>query len=246
MGVREKQVWYFHGLETMYTTQLTENKGLSDLFLGLGVRLPFSINHFDWRVTAGVSLPLAKYKPEEPTHSASTFIDSTSIIHQVRYHYNNKMGSGTMIYHFGTGLQYSTDNFAITGLANYSLCLKEASTYYWESRLYENEFSYQQVPLKTKPGNTLSYALIFDYQALDWFDIFGRFSGVMYSGGWDEEEDIRIGHLEGNIMTIGIGYEIQVARRLRLFQSMDLPIAGKNQLAPLILYTGASFNFLTR
>ena len=112
--------------------------------------------------------------------------------------------------------------------------------------MYEDEFSYQSVPYKTKPGNTLSYVLTFDYQAIDWFDVFGRFSGMMYRGGWDEKEGVRIGHPEKNIMAVGFGYEIQVARHLRLFQSMDIPILGKNELAPLVIYTGASFNFLTR
>lgn len=246
MGIREKQVWFFHGYETLYATQLTEFKGLSDLFVGLAVRLPFDIEHFCWSISAGASLPVAKYKPEEPAHSASTMVDSTSVFHQVRFHYNNKVGNGTIIYHFGTGLQFSTDHFAITGLANYTMCLSEAETCYWESRLYNDEFIYQSVPYKTKPGNTLSYALIFDYQAIDWFDVFAKFSGAIYTGGWDEAEEIRIGHFEKNLMSVGIGYEIQVARRLRLFQSLDLPISGKNELAPLMLYTGASFNFLTR
>jgi len=246
LGVREKQVWYFHGAETMYTTQLTECKGLSNLFVGLALRLPFDIDHFGWRVSAGASLPVANYKPEKPTHSSTTVVDSLGVFQQVRFHYNDKAGNGTMIYHFGTTAQFFTDNMAITGWADYSLCFSEAETHYWESRLYEDEFSYQSVPYKTKPGNTLSYVLTFDYQAIDWFDVFGRFSGMMYNGGWDEEEGVRIGHPEKNMMAVGFGYEIQVARHLRLFQSMDIPILGKNELAPLVIYTGASFNFLTR
>jgi hypothetical protein len=239
-------VWYFHGWETMYTTQLTECKGLSDLFIGLALRLPFDIDHFGWRISAGASLPIAKYKPEKPTHSSATLVDSLDVFQQIRFHYNNKAGNGTMIYHFGTAAQFFTDNMAITGWADYSLCLNETENQYWESRLYEDEFTYRSVPYKTKPGNTLSCSLTFDYQAIDWFDVFGRFSGMLYRGGYDDEEGVRIGHLEKNLMSVGIGYEIQVARHLRLFQSIDIPIVGKNDLAPLMLYTGASFNFLTR
>lgn len=246
MGSREKAVNYYHGLEYMYTTQLTEYKGLSDLFIGLAMRLPFEVDHFGWRVFAGATFPTAKYKPEKPTHSSATIGDSLFVLQEVQFHYNNKLGNGTIIYHFGTAAQFFTDNFAITGLADYSLSMNETETRYWESRLYEDEFSYRSVPCKTKPGNTLSYALTFDYQAIDWFDVFARFSGLMYSSGWDEEEGVRIGHLEKNLMSVGIGYEIQVARHLRLFQSLDIPIIGKNELAPLMLYTGASFNFLTR
>ncbi len=246
MGVREKQVWYFHGLETMYTTQITEFKGLSDLFVGLALRLPFDIEHFCWRVSAGASLPIAKYKPEKPSHSSVTVGDSLSVFQQVRFHFNNKVGNGTTVFYFGTAAQVSLENMAITGLADYSLSFSEAETHYWTSRLYEDEYTYQSVPYKTKPGNTLSFALIYDYQAIDWFDVFAKFSGMMYNSGWDEEEGVRIGHLEKSIMSVGLGYEIQVARHLRLFQSLDIPIIGKNELAPLMLYTGASFNFLTR
>jgi len=246
MGVREQQNWYFHRNERVYVTELSEYRGLSDLFLGLAFRLPFDIPHFGFSISAGASLPIANYEPDKPTHSSISRIDSTGIDRNIRFHFNNKNGMGTFIYQFGAGIQFFTDKFAITGLADYSLCGGEVKTITWESRLYVDEFTYQSVPCKTKPGNTFSFSIQFDYQAINWFAIFGRFIGMMGSGGWDEEQGVKIGHHEKNLMSVGIGYEIQVARHLRLFQSMDLPVSGKNQLAPLMIYTGASFNFLTR
>ena len=209
MGVREKQVWYFHGAETMYTTQLTEFKGLSDLYVGLALRLPFDMDHFCWRISAGAYLPVANYKPEKPTHTSVTMSDSLGTFHEIRFHYNNKVGNGSMICSFGTAAQVSLEKMAITGMADYSLSFSETETQYWESRLYEDEFTHQSVPYKTKPGTTLSFALIYDYQAIEWFDVFARVTGMMYSGGWDEKEEVRIGHLDRADPALAVGVAVE-------------------------------------
>ena len=223
---------------------LNEYKGLDDLYLGLDFRAPFGLKKIDWNLSGGLFLPITDHYPEQPDHS----IQSVTIITQftqVNYHFRNKYTDGVMKTLIGTSLKAGISKFSVLVGMDFLAGLKDGESIFWTSRQTVNGFDYESLDYQYNPGQQISYNALLVYQAIDWFAVMGSFTGLKTYNGWSNETGKKIGYPEKSYMSAGVGYEIMVTPNMRLFQMVDIPVAGKDYLGFLVVNTGISLNLIS-
>lgn len=242
-GIREQNLLIITD-EQINIDKLNEYNGMDDLYLGLDIRAPLGLKLVDWTVSAGLSLPIADHKPEQPDHKIQTMTIITEFT-QVIYQFKNKYSDGVMIASFGTNFQAGTSSFSVLVGGNFKTGMKEGESIFWNSRLVDGEFEYESQEYQYHPGQQISYNALVAYQAIDWFVVLGSFSGLKTYNGWSNESQKKIGYPEASLLSAGIGYEIMVTPSLRLFQMVEFPVAGISYLGFLVINTGISLNFIS-
>jgi hypothetical protein len=243
-GIRERNIWIIGYDAEVNIDELNEYKGLDNLDFGLSFRAPFGSKRVDWTVYGNISLPVFDHKPDQPNHSINTAQLATTYT-QLSYYYRNKYGSGIPIGILGTSFRFNTPGFSAILNGNFSTGLKEGESILWRSNLEEHEFRYTQEKFSYEEGQQVDYAVMFAYQAIDWFAVILSVHGTNSFGGWSNVTGKKVGYRSENLIAGGLGYEIMASTNLRIFQSINIPFAGKNTMGSLIIHTGISLNFIS-
>ncbi len=243
MGIRERNIW-IAGYDTeLSIDELNEYKGPDNLKLGLSFRVPLGLEYMDWTANGSISLPVFNNEPDPPDHTIFTPFSATTT--QISYYYKNKFGSGILTGAFGTDLKINTSNISVILSGNFTAPLKEGTNIQWRSNLIDNKFEYYTEEFNFKCGQQIEYSALFAYQAIDWFALQLFIDGINTYGGWSDVTGKKVGYRPENLIAGGFGYEIMISHRMRLFQTIDIPIKGKNIMGMFIIHTGISLNFIS-
>ncbi len=226
-----------------YMDRMEHARGLSDLYVGLTLRLPVEIPWFDWAVSAGAILPVAASEPGEPGHTYEVW-DAASGAFQVRYKDYPKYGKGVTLPQFGTNLRLSLDKFGIWLGGRYIPVSAEVETSQWKYRLVDEEFEYTSEPYLLKHPSCLNLDASVGYQAFPWFIAYASFFYESGSGGWTESTGQRIAFPEPSLALVSLNFEIQVSTHLRFIQYINFPLAGKNTWSAFSFFTGVSYSLV--
>ncbi len=243
-GMRSEDYWTFSGSSKLHIQEINEHKGLEDMFMKMGLRLPFNLKSFDWSVSGSVTLPVAKYKPDKPDHEV-ILVEPVYDSYKFTYHYNNRFGTGVPTFKIRSAAKFRTERTAIIASADYFKPFSSGENIHWKSRRIYEEFEYTGLPYKYLPSQVISCSGAFTYQAIAWFSQYIIIDYYKIYGGWSELTGKRVANEKRNYMFISFGFEIQVSPYLRLSQLVELPGWGNNTDAPICFATNLSFNILT-
>jgi hypothetical protein len=223
-------------------TYFDEYKGFEDLYSGVVIKLPLKTKKIEFALSPGFYIPLFSNNPEAPENSISFPLDgqtTTTII----YHNNHKTGNGSKAIKVGaSAIVRPVNDLSIYAKLNYSWPISESESIRWVNQLNGSDFEYNDIPYKYLIGNTLDYEVNLAYQAIPWFNVALSYLFKKTSSGWSEITGLRIGNLENRLSLLSIGYEIKATSRLWITEFIDIPLSGKNQLAPYSIYLGISYN----
>jgi hypothetical protein len=225
--------------EKIFVNYLDEYKGFSDFYLGVLFKLPFKSKRFEIALSPGIYVPWLSNEPKEPEHSIIVEYPYTFI----SYHNNYKMAKGSSALKLGAStILRLNKNFNINAQLNYSGPISESQSIRWIHQLNGTTFEYEDIDYEYLISNSLDYKIDLHYQAISWFNISVSYGGIRNSDGWSEITGARIGNPEKKISFFTIAYEIIVTGKLWMYQTIDIPVTGKNQSAPFCINTGISYN----
>jgi len=239
-GIRKESITYMESTGDITFNELSEYKGMGDLFLYTSLRLPFEYKWFDFRLSGGMFIPTAKFEPEEPTHTITDMIDLYN--YTINYHFNNRNGFGVPLYRISAEAKISFSKFTFETGFNFRDPLKEGTNIRWDQTLANGSFSYTNRPYQYLPDRTIMFNASIHYQAAGWFNIYLNGSYLGTSGGWTDFWDLKYSNPEIHLLTIEPGYELQISPSLTLYQIAGISLFGKNSEAPFYLITTLSYN----
>lgn len=221
--------------------QLTEKKGLDQLSLGLTLRAPTGLDHFDISVSGGLNLPVSGHNPDQPTHS---YFESgeTAILN---YQYHEKFSPGIKSAEAGAALKYRNPKFSFLARYVFGAGMEEGAATSWNSRLEMGKFVYTSEEYNFNIGQYSTWEGVFSYQAIKWANFHLFFNGLQSKNGWSTKSGLKIGYPEMSVIYGGMGYEIQVTPNFRLSQQLQMPLAGKSYSASTIFTTGIIVNLVS-
>lgn len=223
-------------------TYFDDYKGFEDFYFGTVIKLPLKTKKIEIALSPGIYIPLFSNDPKAPENSISFPSDgqpTTKII----YHNNHKTGNGSKAIKIGSSAIVRPGNdFSISAKLNYSWPISESETIRWIHQLNGSTFVYDDIPYNYLIGNTLDYEVILAYQAISWFNVSLSYYYKKTFSGWSEITGFRIGNPESKLSLLSIGYEIKATSKLWINEFIDIPVSGKNQLAPFSIYLGISYN----
>ena len=223
-------------------TYFDDYKGFEDFYLGTVIKLPLKTKKIEIAVSPGIYIPLFSNNPEAPENTIS-FPSSGQPFTKIIYHNNHKTGNGSKALKIGASTIVRPGNdFSISAELNYSWPISESESISWIHELNGSTFVYYAVPYKYLIGNTLDYKIDLAYQAISWFNVSLSWYYKKTSSGWSEITGFRVGNPESRLSLMSIGYEIKATGKLWINEFTDIPVSGKNQLAPFSIYLGISYN----
>jgi hypothetical protein len=239
-GVRSPSTTYVSTSNTINTNTLNEYNGMGDLNLTASLRLPMEYKSYDVSLRGGITLPVAAYKPSEPTHTITDYISPNN--YTVNYHYNNNNGIGVPVFMLSGAAKFTFSKVSFEARGIYKAPLKEGESIRWNWTLYGSTFTYYSTPFSYLPDRSLLIYGSIHYQAAGWFDLFLTNYYNKTSSGWTEYYDIKYANPEVSLITLEPGFELQISPSLTIYQYAGFQIAGKNTDAPFYLLTTISFN----
>lgn len=244
-GVRSESVTYMSLLEDVTLNELNEYKGMGDLFLYSSVRLPFEYKFYDLKLTGGIFLPTAAFKPDVPsdiyTDNGKNALNAELIT--IGYHYNNRNGSGVPVYQLSGTAKASYSKFSLEANFLFRDPVKEGTNIRWSQALDDqNNFIYTSSEYKCLLDRMIKIDAALHFQAAGWFDVYLNGSYMTTSKGWTEYLGSKYKNPDTRIITLEPGYEIQISPSWTLYQSAGVTLSGKNTDAPFYLITTLSFN----
>ena len=226
-----------------YFDRIYNTRGMSDLYLGLTLRLPLVIDWLDWTVSIGSSLPTAAHEPDQPGHTYEIW-DPASASFQISYKDYPKHGKGVAQSQFSSSLRLNTEKLGFWLNYRYFPVSKEIETSQWKHRLVNGRFDYIRESYLLKNPSELYLDLSAGYQAFSWFIAYTNFFYESFSGGWTESSGQRIAFPESSLAVLSLSFEIQVSTHLRFEQYINFPLAGKNSFSSFSFFTGISYNLV--
>jgi hypothetical protein len=239
-GIRSESNSLLSGSNVINTNTLKENKGMGDITLAASIRLPMEYKLFDVSLRGGITLPVAAYKPSEPTHTITDYTSPNNFT--INYHFNNKNGNGVILYFLSGAAKFTYSKLSLEARGSYSFPAKEGENIRWGWTLSGSKFSYFSNPYSYLPDRTLIISGSAHYQAAGWLDIFMTGYSSKKSSGWTEYYSNKYANPETSRFTVEPGFELQISPSLTIYQYAGLQIAGKNIDAPFYLLTSVSFN----
>lgn len=242
-GVRGQTREYLSGNDILTVTELTEYKGMEDLFLSLTLRLPFLPEMIDLGLTGFYSLALAEHQPDRPGH-AFEVVSAASNWNAIRYRYNNRNGNGVSYFGGGGTLKIRGSMFAFQASGSMQAPAGETNSVRWISWLNGTDFEYTSSEYALRPPVNLFVDAGIHIQAAGWLDLFLGGAFDQTTNGWYEALGQKYTLPETSVITLQTGFEIQVSPSLRLLEYAVFPISGKNTYASFAIHTGLSYNFI--
>jgi hypothetical protein len=226
-----------------YISEIDEMSGFEDPYLFITTRIPWEFKTLDWSFHAGLSLPVAAYKPDQPEHTIYPSNPGGGSF-ELNYLYHSNPGKGVPGYFYGSEIKYRHDRLALMLNASFSSVLKETESRYWQSRLYSGQFNYREVSYVYKLGYKVDLSLFGCYQLYPWFVIQAGADHERAGGGWSEITGQRVANPDANLTHVFAAYEIQVSTHIRLQQSLRIPVMGKEHTADFGFFTSLSYNLI--
>jgi hypothetical protein len=240
-GIRSESYSFLNSAtEIINTNSLKEFKGIGDLTIAASIRPPISYKVYDISLRGGITLPVASYKPSEPTHNITEYKSPNSFT--VNYHFNNNNGIGVPVYFFSGAAKFTFSKISLEARGTYNAPMKEGENIRWEWTLNGSTFTYYSTPYSYLPDRLLLINGAIHYQAVGWFDLFLTSYFTKTSSGWTEHYNGKYANPETSLFTIEPGFELQITPSLTVYQFAGIRIAGKNVDAPFYLLTTISFN----
>jgi hypothetical protein len=186
-------------------------------------------------IGAGISIPLAKYKPEYPK------IDSIGeeILSSYQYTLNQPNGTGVPVYNVNLVARYRLGSLAGTDfrskislrlLSDFYTVPTTVSTNNWLSVFDAGNplgFTFQDYPIKHKVGDWAYNRLFIDYQAFNIAMFSFGVTNRQYYHGWEESKAMKIAEYDVSETSLVLGAQIQVSPKLRINELITLPVSGK-------------------
>lgn len=239
-GIRTESVSYFSGSDVISVNTLNENKGMGDILISTTLRLPFEYKWFDFGLKGAISLPTARFKPLQPTH---TITDSTAAnSFTVNYQFNNTNGNGVVLLLVLAEAKFSYSKFSVETSGAYREPVKEGKSIRWGQTLYGSKFSYYSKPYQYLLSRSLMFNFSIHYQAAGWFDIRMNGSYLKSDGGWTEAWGNKYANPEISLFALEPGFEIQISPSLKVYQVAGFPLTGKSTEASFYMFTTFSLN----
>jgi hypothetical protein len=239
-GIRSPSATYLSGSDVINTNTLNEYKGMGDLTLAVVVRLPMEYKSYDVSIRGGITLPVATYKPSEPTHTITDYTSPNNFT--VNYHFNNNNGNGVPLYFISGAAKFTYSKVSLEARGVYRIPVKEGESLRWGWTLSGSTFSYYSNPYSYLPDRSLIINGSIHYQAAGWLDIFMTSYYSKTSSGWTEYYDNKYANPETSLVTVEPGFELQISPALTIYQYAGFQLAGKSTDAPFYLLTTISFN----
>ncbi|MCX6328662.1 MAG: hypothetical protein NTZ85_03975 [Bacteroidia bacterium] len=240
-GIRTESTTYGSAFSEVIVNELSEYKGLGDLYIYTSIRLPVQYTWFDFRVSGGFFLPTAKYKPDQPSNSIS--VDNTTSTFTIDYKYNNKNGYRVPVYQISAAAKVTFSKFAAYADFVFKDPLKEGTNIRWDETLSNYVFYYTSHEYDYLLDREMTTTASVHYQPVGWFDIHLKGSLLLSSKGWTEYWDnVRYKNPEIQLLTLEPGYEIQISPSLRLSQFAGFSLSGKSTDAPFYMITTLSYS----
>jgi hypothetical protein len=223
-------------------TYFDDYRGFEDFCLGAVFKLPLKTKKIEIALSPGIYIPLFSNNPKAPENSIS-FPSDDQPFTKIIYYNNHKTGNGSKAIKIGTSTIIRPGNdYSISAKLNYSCPISISETISWIHQLNGSDFVYEKIPYKYLIGNTLDYEVNFAYQAISWFNVSLSWYHKKISSGWSEITGFRIANPESELSLFSIGYEIKTTTKLWIDEFINIPVSGRNQLAPFSIYLGISYN----
>jgi len=244
-GIRAESTTYMSYVDVLSQSEITvtnlnEYKGMGDLFLNASLRLPFDLKTFDFKLSGGMFLPVAKYKPEIPTSTITDELDANN--YTINYHFNNRNGFGVPVYLVSAAAKFTFSKFTAEADFTFRDPLKEGTNIRWNQTMINHSFSYSSSSYRYLPDRAMMINASLHYQAAGWFNIYMNGRYFRTSKGWTEYWGLQFSNPEIQLLTLEPGYELQISPSLRLYQVAGFALAGKNSDAPFFMVTTLSYN----
>jgi hypothetical protein len=228
--------------ERVTVNKLTESKGMGDVFLFSGIRLPVEYRWVDFGVKGGIFLPSAKYEPLRPANTITAVNLASESNTTINLHYNNKNGYGVPVWLIGVVSKFTVKNFSTEAELSMRDPVREGKNIRWEETLAEKEFSYFDKTYSYLLSRTYTFDASLHYQATGWFNLSLNASYLKTRGGWTEYWGNKYKNPVKHILNLEPGFELQVSPGLTVYQVAGFPVRGKNSDAPFYMFTTVCFN----
>jgi hypothetical protein len=220
---------------------LDNYKGFGDLYVGAGFSYAFLDNKIEAAFYPGISLSVFSNEPDEPNHEYIPLTEDS--ISKISFVNNYKYSSGANQLHLGAGIKFRADKIGISANYRGAYPLNVSETVKWDYSVVGSNFNYEDISYDYLISNYSFFMIKAEYQAIPWFNLSLDFSSGKYSEGWSEEIGIRLANPETSVSKLTVGCEVKVTGKLWLTQHISYPVAGKNQIAPVVFLTNVSYNF---
>jgi hypothetical protein len=204
------------------------------------IRLNYLLLNNDCKLSlsfgGGISVPIFKYRPENPEIDSSG--EDLVTKYQFVYKYHN--GLGTPVYNLNIVLKYrfgdiGGNNFLSKVnarlLTDYYTAPSTISTNDWQyifNSEYPNSVTYQSLPLKYKEGSWFSNRLFIDYQAFSITSFLMGFSNKYYFHGWTQYSSMKVAENDLYESDLLLGTHIQATSQFRIDELITVPVCGEN------------------
>ncbi|MFW6327213.1 MAG: hypothetical protein ACOC2F_02785 [Bacteroidota bacterium] len=235
---RSREKYYFSYNEYMNVQSLSHEKGFSDVLFSTAVRYPVKTSNFSMAVRGGIMLPVGTKGELAPEHTMSHFPELA--YYELKMKTNEKASHGVKQYLFGGIMKIKLNKTAIT--AGSSL-ITSNKTGIAEGYIYRNNnlnFEYEKINYDYQLPDVFVSDVMVDYQAFSWFAVFGGYHYYSSSSGWDGKTGIRIAEPTKKLHEVTLGFEIQATSNVRIFETINYSLGGRNTLAPFSIYSGIS------
>lgn len=223
-------------------TYFEEYTGFEDIYLGGVFKIPFETDRIEITLSPGISLPLFSNKPDKPENSIVLPTEEHPTT-DILYHNHQRMGNGSLAVKAGTSFLLRLPwNINVSARVNYSGPISESKSIRWVHQLDGSDFIYDDIPYNYLLGNTWDYKADLTFPVISWFSAIISWSGRHTSEGWSEKTGYRIKNPDVRLSVLSAGYEIIASGRLWINEYVNIPISGKNQLAPFSIYLGVCYN----
>jgi hypothetical protein len=220
-------------------------RGLTNLALAVGMRLPIDITGFDHRIQGGLLLPFPDQSPGEPSHSITLYSPSDpGGSYDMEYMFNPSPGLVGTFYHAGIDLRYKTAKFGLSLAGRYTSPLGEVETYAWIQRRDGDVFRYEKSPYTLYPDRHILTHGEVQAQLFPWFAVFGGYRYHRILPGWTDMTGQQVRLDEQVTGTLTLGFEIQVATSIRMHQHIQVPLTGKETYSEFAVLTGIQYSIV--
>jgi len=229
-------------VERVTVNKLTESKGMGDIFLFSGIRVPVEYRWVDFGIKGGIFLPSAKHEPPKPANTVTEVALASERSTTINLHYNNKNGYGVPVWLVGTVCKFTFRNFSTKAGWTMRDPVKEGQNIRWEQALAEKDFSYFDKTYSYLLSRAHTFDASLHYQATGWFNLSLNGSYFRTKGGWTEYWGNKYKNPGKRILNLEPGFELQVSPGLTVYQVAGFPVSGKNCDAPFYMFSTISFN----
>jgi hypothetical protein len=245
-GVRDETITIVStttsSVDRVTVNKLTESKGMGDIFIYTGIRLPVEYRWFDFGIKGGMFLPSAKYEPRKPANTVQAVSLASETSTTINLHYRYKNGYGVPVWLASAACKLTFRNLSAQAEWTVRDPVREGNNIRWEEALAEKQFSYYDRTYSYLLSRTYTIDASLHYQATGWFNLSLNGSYYKTRGGWTEHWGNKYKNPEERLLNLEPGFELQVSPGLTVWQTAGFPLMGKNSDAPFYLFTTISVN----